>query len=104
MIITLDNGKQVEIKAINLSGGFIDYRRVNDPVYSGDCILYMQITDIENAEAEIKTVLEATEAETMAAAEASRVSILQTANSGVLKELKYNRLLQRGEIAKALKL
>ncbi len=104
MIITLNNGKQIEIKAINLSGGFIDYRRLNDPVYSGDCILYMQITDIENAKAEIKTVLEATEAETEAVAENSRVNIIQTMNNEILKAMRYNRLLKKGQIAEALKL
>jgi len=58
MIIELSNGIQVEIKLINLSGGSVDYRRINDPVYSGDCVLYLQVTDLVTAEEEIKAALE----------------------------------------------
>uniref|UniRef100_A0A6M3KZV5 Uncharacterized protein n=1 Tax=viral metagenome TaxID=1070528 RepID=A0A6M3KZV5_9ZZZZ len=58
MIIELSNGIQVEIKLINLAGGSVDYRRINDPVYTGDCVLYLQITDFAIAEEEIKAALE----------------------------------------------
>ena len=59
MIIELSNGIQVEIKLINLARGSVDYRRINDPVYSGDCVLYLQVTDLVTAEAKITTALEA---------------------------------------------
>jgi len=59
MIITLSDGRQVEIKTINLTGKSVDYRRINDPVYSGDCILYIEINDLATAEAAIKAALEA---------------------------------------------
>jgi len=58
MIIELSNGIQVEIKLINLAGGSVDYRRINDPVYTGDCVLYLQITDFATAEEKIKAALE----------------------------------------------
>ena len=58
MIITLLNGKEVEIKNINIAGGSVDYRRLNDPVYSGDCVLYLKIEKLETAEADIKAALE----------------------------------------------
>jgi len=59
MIIELSNGIQCEIKLINLSGGSVDYRRINDPVYTGDCVLYLQVTSLASAEEEIKAALEA---------------------------------------------
>ena len=58
MIIILSNGIQCEIKLINLAGGSVDYRRINDPVYTGDCVLYLQVTDLVTAEEEIKAALE----------------------------------------------
>jgi len=58
MIIELSNGIQCEIKLINLAGGSVDYSRINDPVYSGDCVLYIQITSLATAEEEIKAALE----------------------------------------------
>ena len=59
MIIELSNGIQVEIKLINLAAGSVDYRRINDPVYSGDCVLYINILSLATAEEEIKAALEA---------------------------------------------
>lgn len=59
MTITLSNGTEIEIKNINIAGGNVDYRRINDPVYSGDCVLYCTITDFASAEAEIEAALEA---------------------------------------------
>jgi len=58
MIIELSNGIQCEIKLINFAGGSVDYRRINDPVYSGDCVLYLQVTDLATAKEEIKAALE----------------------------------------------
>jgi len=58
MKITLSNGIECEIKNINISGGSVDYCRVNDEVYSGDCVLYVAITDFSTAESEIKAALE----------------------------------------------
>jgi len=58
MIIKLSNGIQVEIKLINLAGGSVDYRRINDPVYGGDCVLYIKISCLASAEEEIKAALE----------------------------------------------
>jgi hypothetical protein len=58
MIITLNDGRQVEIKNINIAGGSVDYRRINDPIYSGDCVLYVSIADFSTAEEEIKAALE----------------------------------------------
>lgn len=58
MIIELADGRKVEIKNINISGGSVDYRRIDDLVYSGDCVLYLKIEKLETAEAEIKAALE----------------------------------------------
>ena len=58
MNITLSNGTEIEIKNINIAGGNVDYRRVNDEVYGGDCVLYCAITDFASAESEITAALE----------------------------------------------
>jgi len=60
MIIELSNGIQVEIKLINLSGGSVDYRRINDPVYGGDCMTPIILTEkaLALAREEIKATLE----------------------------------------------
>ena len=58
MEIKLEDGTEIAIKNINIVGGTVDYRRVNDPVYSGDCVLYLAVSDLATAEAEIKAALE----------------------------------------------
>lgn len=58
MNITLSNGTEIEIKNINIAGGNVDYRRVNDEVYGGDCVLYYTITNFASAESEITAALE----------------------------------------------
>lgn len=58
MTITLSNGTTVEIKNINVAAGVVDYRRIDDPVYGGDCVLYCTITDFSSAEGEITAALE----------------------------------------------
>jgi len=63
MIITLANGRKVEIKAIDLAHGRVDYRRIDDPVYGGDCVLYHPFTSEETVNAEITAALNASEAE-----------------------------------------
>uniref|UniRef100_A0A6M3K2M6 Uncharacterized protein n=1 Tax=viral metagenome TaxID=1070528 RepID=A0A6M3K2M6_9ZZZZ len=67
MIITLNNGRQVEVKAIDLAHGRVDYRRIDDPVYGGDCVLYHQFSGVDTAESEIKATLDLSEAEREAA-------------------------------------
>lgn len=58
MQITLSSGSIVGIKNINLASGSVDWRRVNGE-YSGDCMSYIEITDLTTAEATIKAALEA---------------------------------------------
>jgi hypothetical protein len=60
MNVTLENGYIAEIKVINIIAGQVDYRITNSPVYSGDCVLYIQITDLATALADIKTALDLT--------------------------------------------
>ena len=61
MIIELSNGIQVEIKLINLAGGSVDYRRINDPVYGGDCMTPVVLSEeaLVLVKEEIKATLEA---------------------------------------------
>jgi len=58
MKITLTNGIECEIKNINIAAGSVDYCRANNPVYNGDCVLYVAITDFVTAESEITAALE----------------------------------------------
>lgn len=62
MIIALSDNRQIEVKNINLVGGTVDYRRINDPVYSGDCMGYlkglMETSTIEEVEAAIMLAIE----------------------------------------------
>jgi len=61
MIIELSNGIQCEIKLINLAHGSMDYRRINDPVYGGDCMTPVVLSEeaLALAKEEIKAALEA---------------------------------------------
>jgi len=67
MIITLNNGRQVEVKNINITSGQVDYRRIDDPVYGGDCVMYHPFTDEATVEAEVTAALNASEEEREAA-------------------------------------
>ena len=58
MNVTLANGYIAEIKLINIAGGQVDYRITNSPVYAGDCVLYIQITDLATALNEITAALD----------------------------------------------
>lgn len=58
MFITLSNNQQIQIKNINLIANTVDYRRINDPIYSGDCLLYLAIIDFSTALNDIKLSIE----------------------------------------------
>ena len=59
-IIELSNGIQVKVKLINLTGRSVDYRRINDPVYSGDCMIPIILSEkaLVLVKEEIKVALE----------------------------------------------
>ena len=59
-IIELSNGIQVKVKLINLAGGFVDYCRINDPVYNGDCMIPIILSEkaLALVKEEIKVALE----------------------------------------------
>lgn len=58
MIFTLEDGREVEVKNINLVTGTVDYRRTNDGVYSGDCSINVVITDFFGVKDVIKAAIE----------------------------------------------
>lgn len=57
MDITLSNDQVIEILAINLAGGTVDWKRKAG--YTGACVSSVAITDLATAEADIKAALEA---------------------------------------------
>ena len=74
MIITLNNGRKIEVKNINLASGQVDYRRIDDPIYGGDCILYHPFKDDTNVQVEVVTAFNASEAEREAAQTAADIA------------------------------
>lgn len=103
-MITLSNGIEVEIKDINLAGNYVDYRRVNDPVYTGDCRLDIEIASLETAEDEIKVALETALVTHTAEQTAYLAGVRNAANFVVVKNLRVNRKLKQGKIAEAIKI
>ena len=57
MNITLSTGQVIELLAVNLVGGSVDWRRTEG--YTGACCTPVAITDLATAEAAIKAAIEA---------------------------------------------
>ncbi len=56
--LTSKTHPQAEIVSINLRAGTVDFRWIGEGLYSGDCSIPVEISSMENAEAEITVALE----------------------------------------------
>ena len=74
MIITLNNGRKIEVKNINLASGQVDYRRIDDPIYGGDCVMYHSFADENTVDVEVTAALNLSEAEREAAQTAADIA------------------------------
>ena len=63
MELTLANGRRVEIKKIDIAARQVDYKRLDDPIYGGDLILYHPFTNEATIDEELLAALNASEAE-----------------------------------------